>query len=114
MWKCEVDGTDSELCPIVDFGIIEVWLPEGQFLRLFGLFSSYWAACKRGLIEMNFVFAVRKSSGYIFIHKSDKEEVMDFKTKSYETEISSLSCKETVCQSWSFLGWWSSFEGMTF
>ena len=53
---------------------------------------------------MNFVFAVRKSSGYIFIHKSDKEEVMDFKTKSYETEISSLSCKETVCQSWSFLG----------
>jgi hypothetical protein len=50
---------------------------------------------------MNFVFAVRKS-GYSFMHKPDKEEVMDFKAKSYETDISSPDCKASVCQSWFF------------
>jgi len=45
---------------------------------------------------MNFVFAVSKS-GYGFIHKSDNEEVTDFKAKSYETGICSPSCKECVC-----------------
>jgi hypothetical protein len=52
---------------------------------------------------MNFGFAVRKS-GYNIIHKSDKEEVTDFKAKSFETGIYSPDCKESVCQTWFFPG----------
>jgi len=62
---------------------------------------------------MNFVFAGRKS-WYGFTHKSKKEEVTYFKAKSYERGTCSPRCKESVCQSWFLLGWWSSFEGIMF